>query len=160
MSSNFQTSWNLQCHNWQIVHDVNLPFRNFPGKLTSIFIRALHVSEDISFLYYILTIKIRWILGKKQKTKSLHAIFQFLTVASMKMAVCWDVAPWGLTDTDRRFRGAYLLHNQIPGKKIAHESHLQWVVLNKRGIAELFLRPLTLAVTKTMHISNDPHKKN
>jgi hypothetical protein len=28
-----------------------------------------------------------------------------LTEASMKMAVCWDLAPCSLTEVDRRFRG-------------------------------------------------------
>jgi hypothetical protein len=32
-------------------------------------------------------------------------------MTSMKMAVFWDVAPCGLVDIDRRFRGAYCLHH-------------------------------------------------
>jgi hypothetical protein len=41
-----------------------------------------------------------------------QVIFQVLTAASMKMAVCWVVAPYNLVDVYRRFRGAYCLHRQ------------------------------------------------
>jgi hypothetical protein len=34
------------------------------------------------------------------------ARFQVLTVGNMKISVFWDVAPFGLAETDRRFRGA------------------------------------------------------
>jgi hypothetical protein len=31
----------------------------------------------------------------------------------MKMTVFWDVAPCGLVEVDRHFRGAYCLHHQV-----------------------------------------------
>jgi hypothetical protein len=37
---------------------------------------------------------------------------EFLTAASMNMAVFWDVAPCSLVGTDRRFKGAYCLLRQ------------------------------------------------
>jgi hypothetical protein len=36
----------------------------------------------------------------------------------MKMSVFWDVAPYGLADTDRRFGGAYCLHHQDDHKNV------------------------------------------
>jgi hypothetical protein len=41
--------------------------------------------------------------------------FQVLTLASMKMAVFWDVATCNLVEIDRRFRDAYCLHYQGAG---------------------------------------------
>jgi hypothetical protein len=38
--------------------------------------------------------------------------FEVLTAASMKMTVFWYIAPCSLVEIDRRFRGAYCLHNQ------------------------------------------------
>jgi hypothetical protein len=38
--------------------------------------------------------------------------FQFLTAASMKIIVFWDVAPCSLVEADRRFWGAHCLHHQ------------------------------------------------
>jgi hypothetical protein len=38
--------------------------------------------------------------------------FQAVTVASMKMAVFWVVAPCNLVEVHRRFRGAWCLHHQ------------------------------------------------
>jgi hypothetical protein len=37
---------------------------------------------------------------------------QVLTAANMKMTFFWDVAPCSLVKVDRRFRGAYYLHNR------------------------------------------------
>jgi hypothetical protein len=34
------------------------------------------------------------------------------TVISLKMAVCWDVGPCSLVETDRRFRGSCHLHHE------------------------------------------------
>jgi hypothetical protein len=36
--------------------------------------------------------------------------FQVLTAASMKMTAFWNTAPCSLVEVDRRFRGAYCLH--------------------------------------------------
>jgi hypothetical protein len=38
--------------------------------------------------------------------------FQVLTAASIKIRAFWVVAPCSLVGLDRRFRGAYCLHNQ------------------------------------------------
>jgi hypothetical protein len=38
--------------------------------------------------------------------------FQFLTVASMKMAVFWVIVPCSLVEVCHCFRGAYCLHHQ------------------------------------------------
>jgi hypothetical protein len=35
-----------------------------------------------------------------------------LTAESMKMSAFWNIAPYSLVDVDRRFRGAYSLHNE------------------------------------------------
>jgi hypothetical protein len=35
----------------------------------------------------------------------------FRVVSSLKVVVCWDVAPCSQADIDRRFRGAYCLHH-------------------------------------------------
>jgi hypothetical protein len=46
-------------------------------------------------------------------------------MASMKMAVLWDVAPRSLVEIDRRFRGAYCLHHQgdsYPAYEMLHRS--------------------------------------
>jgi hypothetical protein len=56
--------------------------------------------------------------------------FHVLTAASMKMFVFWDVAPCSLVEIDRRFRGAYCLHNQgrfyqITRRSIPEDSHLR-----------------------------------
>jgi hypothetical protein len=37
---------------------------------------------------------------------------------SMKMAVVWDVTPYGLIEVDRHFRGAYRLYHQGDGMMI------------------------------------------
>jgi hypothetical protein len=38
--------------------------------------------------------------------------FEVLTAASLKMTVFSDIAPGSLVAVDRRFRGAYCLHDQ------------------------------------------------
>jgi hypothetical protein len=40
--------------------------------------------------------------------------FQFLTAASMKFRVFWDVARYSHVEADRRFRDAHCLHHQDP----------------------------------------------
>jgi hypothetical protein len=49
-------------------------------------------------------------------------IFEVLTATSVKTVAC-DVAACSLTDNDRRFRGAYCLHNQVNGSWLA-----RWLV--------------------------------
>jgi hypothetical protein len=41
-----------------------------------------------------------------------HERFEVLTMMSMKVAVFWNLEPYSMVDTDRRFRRAYCLHHQ------------------------------------------------
>jgi hypothetical protein len=45
--------------------------------------------------------------------------FQVLTAARMRMTVFRDVAPCSLVEIDRRFRGAYCLHNHRPDEAVS-----------------------------------------
>jgi hypothetical protein len=47
------------------------------------------------------------VVATKQTVRS-----QVLTAASMKFRVFWDALPCSQIDVDRRFRGAYCLHQQ------------------------------------------------
>jgi hypothetical protein len=48
-----------------------------------------------------------------RKTNVCHCVrFQFITAASIKMTVFWDVAPCSLVDVYRRFTGDCCLHVQ------------------------------------------------
>jgi hypothetical protein len=48
--------------------------------------------------------------------------FQVLTTTTIKVTVLWDVAPWSLVETDRRFRGLYLYITAL--WNILEDSHL------------------------------------
>jgi hypothetical protein len=51
--------------------------------------------------------------------------FKVLTASSMKTTVSWDVAPSSLIEIDRRFGGAYFLHQKTARRNIPEDSHIQ-----------------------------------
>jgi hypothetical protein len=59
-----------------------------------------------------------------QQPADIFMRFQVLTATSMKTSVLWDISPCTLVGIDRRFRGAYCLHNQ--GDKPASPKR-QWI---------------------------------
>jgi hypothetical protein len=68
-----------------------------------------------------------------------YETYQFLAVASFKMAAVWDTAPCSLVETDWRFRGAYCLHRHgvsVMEVVRSSETSVNFYEITRRSIQE------------------------
>jgi hypothetical protein len=74
------------------------------------------VSKRIEEIHHIINLSVEFLDVETPRQGGLKneefVRFQVLTAASTKMTVFWDVALCSLAENDRRFRGAYCLHQQ------------------------------------------------
>jgi hypothetical protein len=79
------------------------------------------------------------VMGYREERTLLHERFQFLTAASMKFRVFWDVAPCSQVEADRRFRSTYCLHHRddrtYDGGSTS-ETSVNFILTTRRYISE------------------------